>query len=143
MYMPNFRSGMAARFDSPKDAAHSPRDSLRRVPTTYAAGEWSATPLTEEEAQAEFRDTVHNALGKTCEGKHGVWPGLLRARLCAVAPLSRGFFPLMWQLVAVLSTTCGTQWVLLRVVLALTVRVECRHPVSACPRSDPSGCRRA
>ena len=111
--MPNFRSGMAARFDHPKDAAHSPRDSLRRVPTTYAAGEWSATPLTEEEAQAEFCHTVYNALGKTCERKHAVRPGLLRDRLRAVVALSRGVYVDVASrsaLVAVRSTTCCTKW---------------------------------
>lgn len=65
MYMPNFRSGMAARFDSPKDAAHSPREKLKRIPTTVACNQWSAVPLTEAEEQAKFRQTVMDVLHKT------------------------------------------------------------------------------
>ena len=62
--LPNFRSGMAARFQPDSEQPKSPRGSpIKRVPTKLAGHTWRAVSLTEEESTAELRDFVGSVVG--------------------------------------------------------------------------------
>ena len=61
--MPSFRSGIAQRPNSrPDNQPQSPRERSHRMPVTHSAHEWRATPLTAEEKNEKFKETVGEAL---------------------------------------------------------------------------------